>query len=74
MLNSDGRGLIIQPSEQGVPRLHQRFLIALLVQIQGSLSAVHWRQLINNRSGISKSGWSMMAAQTEHVILLSTAS
>ena len=49
MLNPYGRVLIIQQSEQGVPRLHQRFLPALMGRIVGSLSAEQLSTQLTNR-------------------------
>jgi SAM-dependent methyltransferase len=51
MLNPYRRLLIIQQSEQGVPRLHQRFLPSLMGQIVGSLSAEQLSTQLTN-SGI----------------------
>jgi SAM-dependent methyltransferase len=51
MLNPDGRVVIIQQSEQGVPRLHQRFLPSLMGKVYGSLSAEQLSTQLTN-SGI----------------------
>ena len=48
MLDSSGHILVIQQSEEGVPRLHQQFLPSLIGQVERSLSAQQLCERLQN--------------------------